>query len=171
MQITRFDWWYWVATVLLLGAGLAGWAPGFVSAIPLTGVQVIHFASRERSLKTLTVQILLLLAAASWEPLRFLYWIQFAGTTVFVLSGYCFLARVLVLLPWNRAEALTLDLVRRAFFSMPADHGIPLSCVRAPQFPPSRDLPVPPSVPSCLRLLHVRLAQSTKRGLQGEVME
>ena len=62
---------------------------------------------------------LAMLAAGLWEPLRVLHWIQFLGTAAFVLTGYCLLARVLSLMPWNRAEPLSAALVARTFFSPP----------------------------------------------------
>jgi hypothetical protein len=34
--------------------------------------------------------------------------------------GYCLMARTLSLLPWNRDERMTLDLVRRTFLNAPA---------------------------------------------------
>ena len=39
------------------------------------------------------------------------------GTNLFL--GYCPLARMMYLLPWNRDETLSLDLARRVFFSAP----------------------------------------------------
>ena len=39
------------------------------------------------------------------------------GTFALVIFGYCLTARVLSLLPWNRAEPITIDLLRRTFLS------------------------------------------------------
>jgi hypothetical protein len=36
-----------------------------------------------------------------------------------VIFGYCLMARMLSLLPWNRTEPITADLVRRTFLSRP----------------------------------------------------
>jgi hypothetical protein len=51
-----------------------------------------------------------------------------------LLFGYCLMARVLSLRPWNRTERLCLNLLRRTFLTAPvvgrADHGLP-ACDRA----------------------------------------
>jgi hypothetical protein len=60
-----------------------------------------------------------MLLGGLWKPLGILHWIQFVGTWALVLSGYCLMARVLSLLPWNRTEPLSAALVRRTLFSPP----------------------------------------------------
>lgn len=50
---------------------------------------------------------MVLLVCGLWEPLRFLYWIQLIGTSAMVLVGYCLLARILSLMPWNLREPLS----------------------------------------------------------------
>jgi hypothetical protein len=45
--------------------------------------------------------------------------VQLVGTWAMVLVGYCPLARALSLLPWNRRQPLSADLVRRTFLSPP----------------------------------------------------
>lgn len=117
-------WWYWLATVLLLGLGLlGGYFAAFYAAIALTAIQAVHFALRDRSLVSFPVQVrvayLGLLLLALWSPLRFIYIIQLLGTTAMVTVNYCLLARCLSLLPWNRSHSLSWALVRRTFFSPP----------------------------------------------------
>jgi len=123
MRFREAGWWYWLATVGLLAAGLAFWPPALLGAIGLTLVQVVHFACRKRSLTAFPVQVrwayLAMLLAGLWEPLRVLYWIQLVGTTAMVTVDYCLLARLLSLLPGNRSEPLTLSLVARRIFSAP----------------------------------------------------
>jgi hypothetical protein len=113
-------WWYWLATALLLGAHQAGRPGALALAIGLAAVQAVHFRLTEGSLAAFPVQIrlayLMLLLAGLWPPLGVLHWIQLAGTTAFVLFGYCLLARILALLPWNRTEPLTPALARRTLF-------------------------------------------------------
>ncbi|MGD8935159.1 MAG: hypothetical protein PVF07_01675 [Thiogranum sp.] len=117
------DWWYWLATDLLLVAGLAGWRWGMLPVIGLTLVQVVHYLARERRVTAFPVQVragyLLLLVAGLFQPLAFIHWIQLAGTTAVVTVGYCPLARILALMPWNRDQPLTLDFVRKTVFSPP----------------------------------------------------
>ena len=122
------SWWYWAATVGLLTAGLAGWTTALALAIALTAVNAAHFWTREKALSAFPVQVRLtylgILAVAYWEPIRPLYWVRFAGTWAMVLFGYCPLARLLSLMPWNRSEPMSLDLLRRTFMSPPVKGNI-----------------------------------------------
>jgi hypothetical protein len=117
------SWWYWAATVPLLGFGLAGYAAGFHAAVILTGIQLIHFYLREDDVLAFPVQVraayLGLLILAQWVPFYWVYWLQFIGTSAMVLFGYCLLARFLSLFPWNRNEPFSLKLVLKTFFSAP----------------------------------------------------
>ena len=117
-------WWYWLVTVILLGMGLlGGYFVAFHVVIALTAVQVVHFAWRTHGLTTFPVQVrvayLGLLLLALWEPLRFVFLIQLIGTTAMVTVNYCFLARCLSLLPWNRTQPLSWRLIWLTFFSPP----------------------------------------------------
>jgi hypothetical protein len=62
----------------------------------------------------------LLLVMCFIPPLRWLYWLPTLGTVALLAFGYCLMARTLSLLPWNRDERMTLDLVRRTFLNAPA---------------------------------------------------
>lgn len=117
------DWWYWLLTDVLLINGLVGGPGGFAPVIGLTCVQLLHYLWREHSISAFPVQVragyLALLLSAQWPPLAFIYWIQLAGTTAMVVVGYCPLARILSLFPWNRSQSLTWRLVWWTFFSPP----------------------------------------------------
>ncbi len=116
-------WRYWFLTVLLLTAGVLGNPIAFQIAIGLTVVHLVHFVLRNGSVTAFPVQVraayLLLLVVAYAEPLRLLYWIPTIGTWALVSVGYCTMARVVSLLPWNRDEPLSLALVKRTFLSRP----------------------------------------------------
>lgn len=123
LDIKRISWCYWLLTVLLLSGGLLGWRNGFVLAVGLTVVQLVHFVARERRLLAFPVQVrlsyLLLLCAALPESMRWLYWLPATGTWAQVLFGYCPLARMLSLLPWNRRQPMSLALVKHTFLAAP----------------------------------------------------
>lgn len=53
------------------------------------------------------------------ENLQLIYWIPTVGTWAQVLFGYCAMARMVSLLPWNRKEALSFDYIKRTFVSAP----------------------------------------------------
>jgi hypothetical protein len=115
-------WWYWLLTVGLLAAGLAGWQLGIYLAIALCVIQIGHVMSLTHDVTAFPVQVriayLALLLAGLWKPLHWIHWIQLVGTTARVLVGYCFLARTLSLAPWNRLQPFTLALLQRTYCSI-----------------------------------------------------
>lgn len=124
----ELSWWYWLATACLLTAGVAGYPTGFVLAIGLTAVQLLHFALREGSITAFPVQVrfwyLVLLLVALPEPMRLIYWVPTVGTWAQLIFGYCTMARCVSLLPWNRRERLSADLLGRTFLSRPVRDNI-----------------------------------------------
>lgn len=118
-------WWYWLATLPLLITAVAGGERDlFPPLIAFTLWQAAHFRLRSGALVAPPVQTrigyTLLLVAGLWSPLAFVHWIQVAGTTAMVVAGYCPLARFLSLMPWNRGEPFTLELVRRTVLASPS---------------------------------------------------
>jgi hypothetical protein len=118
-------WWYWTATLPLLVAAVVFDHRGlFAPLIAFTTWQGLHFLWRTRSLLAPPVQTrtayTLLLLAGLWPPLAFVHWVQVAGTTAMVLFGYCPLARMLSLMPWNRRERLSGELLRRTMLAPPS---------------------------------------------------
>ena len=116
-------WWYWLVTAALLTYGVSVDLLGFLLAIALTVVQLIHYLIRERSLKAFPIQVrywyLLLLLVALPEPLRMIYWIPTIGTWAQVIFGYCAMARCVSLLPWNRDSKFSFALLITTFVSRP----------------------------------------------------
>jgi hypothetical protein len=118
-----WTWWAWSATAVLLAIGLRGHSGAFVAAMVMTACQGVVLLVRDRSPGAFSVQLrvayLLLLLISYPLPMRWLYWLPTVGTFVLAVFGYCLLARVLSLLPWNSREAYTLDRLRRTFLSAP----------------------------------------------------
>ncbi|MEN8133815.1 MAG: hypothetical protein ABFS45_27390 [Pseudomonadota bacterium] len=116
-------WWYWLVTAGLLTFGVSGNQIGFALAIGLTIIQLIHFVFRERNITAFPIQVrfwyLMLLLVAWLEPLQWIYWVPVIGTWAQVVFGYCTMARCVSLLPWNRSEQLSLDLLTKTFLSRP----------------------------------------------------
>ena len=135
------DWWYWLATAALLSAALFGWRAMLACTIALAAVQIGHFAVRTGSLASFPVQVrgayLALLLLGLWPPLSVVHWVQFVGTWAMVLTGYCFLARCLSLLPWNRQARPSVQVVVRTFLSRPVKGSILRHAPAAPG-PPGR---------------------------------
>jgi hypothetical protein len=119
-------WWFWLATDAALAWSLLVDREAIKAAIGLAAIQIPVFARRGGGLTSFPAQVRLaytaLLVIGLWVPL--IHWIQLAGTTAMVLCGYCFLARCLSLLPFNRQQNLDLDLVRETFLSKPVQGSI-----------------------------------------------
>jgi hypothetical protein len=123
LEYRSISWWYWLVTVGFLTAGVSGWPTGFLLAIGLTLFQLIHFSIREHSITAFPLQVrlgyLLLLLIALPEKLQLFYWILTIATWARVLFGYCTMARMVSLLPWNRKGEFSFALVKQTFFSAP----------------------------------------------------
>ncbi len=123
LQKKDIVWNYWLLTDVLLIGGIAGWPLGFTPVILLCSIQVLHFLYREGRIAAFPVQVrityLLLILTGQWEPLAFLLWLQAIGTTIELLFGYCTLARLMALAPWNRHKPLSFRLIRQMLFSAP----------------------------------------------------
>ena len=119
----RLSWLYWLVTACLLTAGVAGYPSGFALAIGVTVFQLIHFTIHEHGIAAFPVQVrvwyLMLLLVAFPEPLRIIYWIPTIGTWAQLIFGYCAMARCVSLLPRNRRESFSAELVARTFLSRP----------------------------------------------------
>ena len=51
-------------------------------------------------------------------------WVQMAGITALLTIGYCPLARILSLMPWNRTRPMSWNLFATAIFSPPVEGSI-----------------------------------------------
>jgi len=116
-------WWGWLLTAALLVTGLAGIPAGFVAALALLLVKTLFYWWKLGRVGAMGVQIrlsyTLVLALCFIPQLHWLFWLAAAGTVALLVFGYCLMGRTLSLLPWNRAEPLLLDLLRRTFLSAP----------------------------------------------------
>src|SRR5271170_418081 len=123
INLNDWVWWAWMLTTVLLVAGLSGYNSALAGATAVTAVHGLIVLVRDRSPVANSVQLraayVLLLLIGYLPSTRWLYWLLAAGTFALIVFGYCFLTRVLSLLPWNSREAYSLDRLRRTFFSAP----------------------------------------------------
>ena len=123
IEYKDIGWWYWLATAVLLTMGIFGNEQSFVWAIELTSFQLVHYIIREKSLKAFPVQVrfwyLILLIVSLPEAMQWLYWVPSIGTWAQIIFGYCAMARLVSLWPWNRSEKLSLKSLAKTFFSRP----------------------------------------------------
>ena len=123
IEYRSIKWWYWLASVCFLTAGVCGWQSGYIFAIGITAIQFVHFTIVQRSAWSFPNQVrlgyLLLLVIAQPENLRWIYWIPTIGTWAMVLTGYCAMARTVSLMPWNRKQPLSIAVLKQTFLSAP----------------------------------------------------
>lgn len=123
IEYKDIGWWYWLVTAILLTFGVVGNELGFIFAIGLTVFQLLHYVIREKSIKAFPVQVrfwyLVLLLVSFPEIMQWLYWVPCIGTWAQVILGYCAMARLVSLWPWNREEDFTLKLLMKTFLSRP----------------------------------------------------
>jgi len=116
-------WYYWSTTTLLLLGVVSGIEYSYHAVVALNVVQVIHFAIREKSVTAFPVQVrttylgLLILQLAPY--MVWILWWQLIGTAAMVFFRYCFLARLMSLMPWVKSEDYSLELFKRTFLSAP----------------------------------------------------
>jgi hypothetical protein len=131
---SKLVWSYWAATTLLLVGVLAGYSQALQAVIALNIVQIVHFVIREKSISAFPVQVraayLGLLFAAQAPYMGWVFWWLLIGTSAMISFGYCFLARLLSLLPWNKKDSYSLEMVKKTFLTPPQKgnvlHGLPV---------------------------------------------
>ncbi len=134
MKIASLALWIWAILASLMLWGLTGQMLAREAAMALAFLQAIGFLFVHRSVRHFSTQ--LRIAYALWmvmslvPPLFLMYWILSAGTTARVLTGYCAMARLLLLLPWNRSVPLTWRRIWTIAFHPPIQgsvvNGLPL---------------------------------------------
>jgi len=119
---------YWLVTELALAIGLLLWPPALFLAMVATLAHSLQFLLHAPQVTAFPMQVrigflgLLILGQAPY--LGWVNWIQLAGTTALLTVGYCPLARILSLMPWNRTRPLSWKLFVTAIFSPPIDGSI-----------------------------------------------
>ncbi len=123
LLLNDWTWWAWMLTAILLTIGLLGQSIALVGAMTVTVIQGIVMLIREKSVSAFAVQLriayVVLLGICFVPSMRWLFWLPTVGTFALVTVGYCLMARLLSLFPWNRQEPLSIDLLRRTFLSAP----------------------------------------------------
>lgn len=123
LEWRKLEWWYWLVADVLLMLALWLQREWMVVAIAFNLLQWLHILFRRQSVVHFASQVrlgyLLWLLAGLLPGLFWMHWIQVAGTTAMISVGYCPLARMLSLLPWNRAQPLTRQLLVRTFLAPP----------------------------------------------------
>jgi hypothetical protein len=128
LNIRSLAWWLWAILAGLLVWGLTGDPLAREAAIALALLQAAGSLSVHRNVTHFPTQLriayALWMAASFVQPLSIMYWILAVGTTARVLTGYCAMARLLLLLPWNRSVSLTWRRMATIAFHPPVEGSV-----------------------------------------------
>ena len=110
INLKSLEWWYWFITLIAMSAGLAGIIEGFYVVIFVSLIQFIHFMI-SRGFTAFPTQVRfvygIFTVVALFDPTRIFYWALLVGTIMVTLFDRCFIARVLILMPWNKNVKLS----------------------------------------------------------------
>jgi len=119
---------YWIAIAAFLAAGLFVWPPALFLAMAATLANCIHYLRLNPGITAFPMQVrvgfLGLLIVGQIPYLGWVNWVQMAGITALLTIGYCPLARILSLMPWNRTRPMSWNLFVTAIFSPPGEGSI-----------------------------------------------
>ena len=103
-------WWYWFVTLIAMTAGLSGIIEGFYVVILVSTIQFVHFLA-VRGFTAFPTQVRFVYGIftilALFDPTRLFYWALLVGTVMVTLFDRCIIARVLILMPWNKGVKLS----------------------------------------------------------------
>lgn len=159
------SWWHWALTVPLLARSLGGETWAMPLAIALCIFMITYFRARIGAWRPLPVQVrvayLALLVVGMLPLQQWLHWVQLCGTSSMVLFGYCPLARMLGLAPWNRTQPITRRLVWKAMVKDPCAGGLVRWSDSATAGACSCALPARQAISVCMSTATVETARDT----------
>ncbi len=122
------SWIQWAVVTVLLWLHAIGVHYALAAAVVLCAGVAAAVALRLDSMRPYAVQIryghLAFLVAGLLPPTAWIIYIPLPGTTARVLTGYCPMSRLLMLMPWNRTQPLTWSRVRQVVLAPQRDGGI-----------------------------------------------
>lgn len=110
INIKSYQWWYWFITLIAMIVGLSGTTEGFYVVVLVSVIQFMHFTI-SGGFTAFATQVRFVYAIftliALFDPTRIFYWVLLVGTVMVTLFDRCIIARVLILMPWNRNVKLS----------------------------------------------------------------
>jgi hypothetical protein len=109
-----FRWWFWLATLLVVAAALAGWKAGYFLAISLSLVHALFFIEETKGVTDFETQIrvgffaVTLLGLVPFVRVA-VFLALLAETFMITFFDRCFIARALRRMPWNRDRTPQLE--------------------------------------------------------------
>ena len=100
------EWWFWPIIFIFLLSGMIGWSDGFILVIIISAIQSVYFIVKEKGLKAFPSQVhfvyFLFTVIGILDPTRIWYGLMTLSTFMVTFFDKCLLARILILLPWNK---------------------------------------------------------------------
>lgn len=104
------EWWFWAITLVAMISGFAGVSEGFIVVMIVSAIQVVYFWLL-RGFMAFPTQVRAVYFAftviAFFDPTRIFYGALLVGTFMVTFFDRCIIARVLVLMPWNKDVKLS----------------------------------------------------------------
>jgi len=110
IEIKSLEWWFWFVTLISMITGLSGIIEGYYLVILVSIVQFIYF-TLIRGFTAFPTQVRfvygIFVIIALFDPTTIFYWMLLVGTIMVTLFDTCFIARMLIMMPWNKNEKLS----------------------------------------------------------------
>lgn len=110
IDFKSLEWWYWFITLIAMIAGLAGIIEGFYVVILVSVIQFVNFMF-SRGFAAFPTQVRFVygicVIVALFDTTLIFYWVLLFGTVMVTLFNTCFIARVLIFMPWNKNVKLS----------------------------------------------------------------
>lgn len=110
LDYKSIEWWYWVVTLVGFIVGLSGVREGFYLAIIVSAVQIGHFVVK-KGVTAFPTQVrhvyFLFTPIGLVDPTLIWYGLMTVSTMMVILFDRCVLARILILMPWNKGVKLS----------------------------------------------------------------
>ncbi len=121
----RLIWWLWLITWLLLLGGLFDqsfyhWVVILSALHSLLFLWLFHFRIDPFPVQVRLAYLLWTFLGTCVPGMTFLMYITTVGLPANLFLNYCPLARLMLLMPWNRTEPLSLIVLKRVFLSPPS---------------------------------------------------
>lgn len=121
----RLIWWFWLITWLLLLGGLFdrsfySWVVIFSALHALVFLRLFRFRIDPFPVQVRLAYLLWVFAGTYVPGMLVLMYITTVGLAANLFLNYCPLARLMILMPWNRTEPLSPSLLKRVFLSPPS---------------------------------------------------
>lgn len=128
MNVKDVRWWSWVGIALCLILELIGIYGARYAALAVAAISAQYYLLRYRCFYHFPTQVRVaffsIMTLSCVPYLGFIMWFQLAGTLTFVIFGYSFVSRALLLLPTNRNFELDWHMVRNIFLTAPTEGSV-----------------------------------------------